>query len=213
MSKKYNSDETIAHIIQVATALFIEKGYEKTTIQDIVANLDGLSRGAIYHHFDSKDAIIAAVNQRLFPETQMFEVIKSHDDMTGLEKLKHFFVSLTFNEELAKFYAQSQSLINNPQFLVRQLLNNSEVVAPQIRFFIDEGNADGSLKVENPKAVSEITMLVLSTWFLTAIYPATIAEFNSKILVAKQILDNLGVPIIDDSILTKIADILNGNNK
>lgn len=47
MSKKYNSDETIAHIIQVATALFIEKGYEKTTIQDIVANLDGLSRGVI----------------------------------------------------------------------------------------------------------------------------------------------------------------------
>lgn len=133
--------------------------------------------------------------------------------MTGLEKLKHFFVSLTFNEELAKFYAQSQSLINNPQFLVRQLLNNSEVVAPQIRFFIDEGNIDGSLKVENPKAVSEIDLLVLSTWFLTAIYPATIAEFNSKILVAKQISDYLGVPIIDDSILNKIAEILNGKNK
>lgn len=68
MAKKYNTEETIKLILDTATRLFTEKGYEKTTIQDIVNELDGLSRGAIYHHFASKEAIVDGVIKRLLPE-------------------------------------------------------------------------------------------------------------------------------------------------
>ncbi|MDR1156687.1 MAG: TetR/AcrR family transcriptional regulator [Oscillospiraceae bacterium] len=60
MPRKNNSQQTISNIIDVAARLFAEKGYEQTTIQDIVDNL-GMSKGAIFHHFSSKEDIVEAV--------------------------------------------------------------------------------------------------------------------------------------------------------
>ncbi|EQG00481.1 TetR/AcrR family transcriptional regulator [Clostridioides difficile] len=47
MGRKKEPDNTIQKILDISHKLFLEKGYEQTTIQDIVDNLDGLSRGAI----------------------------------------------------------------------------------------------------------------------------------------------------------------------
>jgi AcrR family transcriptional regulator len=60
MTRKNNSQQTINKIIDVAARLFAEKGYEQTTIQDIVNDL-GMSKGAIFHHFGSKEDIVEAV--------------------------------------------------------------------------------------------------------------------------------------------------------
>ncbi|MFR7442576.1 MAG: TetR/AcrR family transcriptional regulator [Sellimonas intestinalis] len=53
----------------VASRLFLEKGYEHTSIQDIINNLGGLSKGAIYHHFKSKEEILIAVTDRMTAES------------------------------------------------------------------------------------------------------------------------------------------------
>ena len=45
-------------IIDAAMKLFLEKGYENTTMQDIV-EASGMSKGAIYHYFKSKQEIVA----------------------------------------------------------------------------------------------------------------------------------------------------------
>jgi AcrR family transcriptional regulator len=45
------------NIIKAAYELFSTKGFEKTTISDIV-RLSGASKGGFYHHFESKQAII-----------------------------------------------------------------------------------------------------------------------------------------------------------
>jgi AcrR family transcriptional regulator len=60
MPRKNDSQQTISNIIDVAARLFAEKGYEQTTIQDIVDGL-GMSKGAIFHHFGSKEDIVEAV--------------------------------------------------------------------------------------------------------------------------------------------------------
>ena len=63
MSKKYNSQSTIDDILSVSAKLFLEKGFDKTSMNDI-ATTAGISKGAIYHHFQSKDAIIKAVTEK-----------------------------------------------------------------------------------------------------------------------------------------------------
>jgi AcrR family transcriptional regulator len=63
MTRKNNAQQTIENIINVAAKLFSEKGYEQTTMQDIVDGL-GMSKGAIFHHFKSKEDIVNAVVQR-----------------------------------------------------------------------------------------------------------------------------------------------------
>ena len=40
-------------------ALFFEKGYDNTSIQDIIDGLGGLTKGAVYHHFKSKEDILS----------------------------------------------------------------------------------------------------------------------------------------------------------
>jgi AcrR family transcriptional regulator len=49
-----------AELVEVAKSLFAERGYEGTSI-DAVLEATGISRGALYHHFDSKEALFEAV--------------------------------------------------------------------------------------------------------------------------------------------------------
>lgn len=50
MSRNKYPEETVNLILDVSQRLFIEKGYDNTTIQDIIDELGGLTKGAIYHH-------------------------------------------------------------------------------------------------------------------------------------------------------------------
>ena len=54
MARNKHPEETVNLILDVAFRLFMEKGYENTSIQDIIHGLGGLSKGAIYHHFKSQ---------------------------------------------------------------------------------------------------------------------------------------------------------------
>jgi AcrR family transcriptional regulator len=51
---------TRAHLIEVATRLFATHGYDGTSIDTVLAE-SGVSRGSLYHHFQSKDALFLAV--------------------------------------------------------------------------------------------------------------------------------------------------------
>jgi len=58
--RKDKSQAMREKILNTATQLFIQKGSEKTSMQDI-AQTAGISKGAIYHHFKSKDEIVLGV--------------------------------------------------------------------------------------------------------------------------------------------------------
>jgi AcrR family transcriptional regulator len=51
---------TIAAILGASRTLFTEKGFEATSIDDIAAAAR-IAKGAVYHHFDSKEAIFIRV--------------------------------------------------------------------------------------------------------------------------------------------------------
>ncbi|MBQ3425020.1 MAG: TetR/AcrR family transcriptional regulator, partial [Clostridia bacterium] len=50
-------------ILDAAEKLFFEKGYDRTSVQDILDAL-GMSKGGFYHYFDAKDSVLKAVNER-----------------------------------------------------------------------------------------------------------------------------------------------------
>jgi AcrR family transcriptional regulator len=49
--------ETFLDIMRAAEALFMRQGYEKTSMQQIACGA-GVTKGALYHHFDSKEALL-----------------------------------------------------------------------------------------------------------------------------------------------------------
>src|SRR6266700_3782012 len=51
-------------ILDVAQRLIYTKGYEQMTIQDMLDDLQ-ISKGAFYHYFDSKQALLSALIERM----------------------------------------------------------------------------------------------------------------------------------------------------
>ena len=74
MAKEYNAKATIEAILSVSAKLFLQKGFDKTSMMDI-ATAAGISKGAIYHHFKSKDEIIKCkgYNRKLYGRDPVFE--------------------------------------------------------------------------------------------------------------------------------------------
>lgn len=68
MSKKVERGQaTRLRIVATATALFSELGYEATSIEAVLRD-SGVSRGALYHHFDSKESLFEAVLEAIEAE-------------------------------------------------------------------------------------------------------------------------------------------------
>jgi AcrR family transcriptional regulator len=51
-------------LLAVATRLFAEKGFEHTSVQEIV-DVAGVTKGAMYHYFDSKDDLLYEIYARV----------------------------------------------------------------------------------------------------------------------------------------------------
>lgn len=58
--REKQKEETVANILHVSEELFHKQGYGKTTIQNI-AEQCGLSKGALYHHFKSKEEVLERI--------------------------------------------------------------------------------------------------------------------------------------------------------
>ena len=88
MPRNKYPEQTVEKILDAAAQLFLQKGYQNTTLQDII-DATKLSKGAVYHHFKSKEEIAQKVGDRL--GDAMWEPLhRIRDDprLTGLEKLQ-----------------------------------------------------------------------------------------------------------------------------
>ena len=110
-------------ILDVATHLFVEKGYDATSLQDII-NETNLSKGAIYHHFSSKEEIFEAIFHRIGDEnTTALAKVRDDPSLNGLEKLRAIFKAALFNSNQSLMLTVTPCLLDNPRFLAMQIAN------------------------------------------------------------------------------------------
>ena len=111
MSRNKYPEETIAKILDTSLRLFLEKGYEKTTIQDIVNNLEGLTKGAIYHHFKSKEEILDAALDRA--DAAAFRAYKEIRDDQNMSIIREGMEDGTIRTEQPREMAEVLVLLAN----------------------------------------------------------------------------------------------------
>lgn len=211
MSRNKYPEETVNLILDVSQKLFLEKGYEHTTIQDIIDNLGGLTKGAIYHHFKSKEDILKAVTARLFAENTLsvkWEAIKNDNTMNGGDKLKKMFYEAIVDENEQKFRRMRVNFQNMPQMLadlvVRQV---NDIAHNSIQPVLEQGLRDGSITIPYPKELSEIISLLANVWLNPIVFPATDEEMQRKFEVICGMTQIFGVDV------SEMYDALDNMNK
>ena len=200
MARNKYPEVTVEKILDVAQRLFLEKGYDNTTIQDIVDGLGGLTKGAIYHHFKSKEEIIEALGDKLFFDNNPFVTVQKQKNLNGLQKMREVIKLNHIDIDRTELGKQSIPLLKNPRLLAELADTNRKLIAPLWLQLIQEGIEDGSIQTEYAKELSELLPLLTNFWLIPSVYPATPEELISKFAFIKYLLDSMKLPIIDDEI-------------
>lgn len=196
-------------ILDVAFRLFMEQGYEHTSIQDIIDHLGGLSKGAIYHHFKSKEDILIAVTDRMTAESnQMLASIRDRMDLCGKDKLKMIFKESIRRPVQNDIFTVAPDFHNNPKLLFGLLHETIEEVEPEyILPIIQQGISDGSIQTDYPEQLAELILLAANVWMNPMIFDSSEEESYRKFMVFGQMLCGFGLDIVDQEILERLREL------
>ena len=209
MARNKHPEETVNLILDVACRQFMEKGYEHTSIQDIIDHLGGLSKGAIYHHFKSKEDILVAVTERMTQESnRMLARIRDRTGLSGRDKLKMIFKESISRPVQNDIFTVAPDFHNNPKLLFSLLHDTIEEAAPNyIEPIIEQGIADGSIKTDYPKQLAELILLAANVWMNPMIFGSTEEESCKKFLIFDQMLKGFGLDIVDGEMLERLQEL------
>lgn len=203
MARNKHPEVTINRILDASMELFLRKGYDNTTIQDIVDELGDLSKGAIYHHFKSKEEIMEAVIPRIYrgSEEDSFDE-ESITYTNGLDKLKKTLIRSLKNPAQERLIKAAPNLMKNPRILTQQLFDVIETIVPNvIEPIIREGVSDGSIKTNNPKEIAESFLILMNVWLNPSIFFVSKEEFRQKFEFLEGVLEGIGIPVLDEEFL------------
>lgn len=201
MARNKYPEETVKKILDVAERLFMERGYEHTTMADIVAELEGLTKGAIYHHFKSKEDIFEAVFERANgPVVARAEEIVADRTLTGIEKIRALDASSAAGPSAEMWHAMrpSSDPLQSSRLLAREYLDALDVAHRYVEPAIREGVADGTVSSEYPRETAEVMLLLANLWMVPLYHPlADEAEFGRRAAVLMRVMHALGVDLAD----------------
>lgn len=205
MARYAHPEKTVENIITTATTLFLEKGYEQTSIQDILDALH-LSKGGLYHHFESKEAILSAVMEHCSKEyqKQLHTIICSIEAENGKAKLKQLLRYLATHSQRYGFEKTITMEAKNPHFIVNGMKNCINVDAPLISRLIEEGISDGSIQTSDPDLYAEVFLFLINYWINPMINQDDVIQIKRRLTYLKHMMDRIGFDILDDELMEEI---------
>lgn len=206
MARNKYPEITVEKILEVSQRLFLEKGYDNTTIQDIVSELNGLSKGAIYHHFKSKEEIMEALGDRMFFHNNPFERVRKMKELNGLQKMQMAILLNQSDEKQIELTKQAIPILRNPHILARMIESNRRNLCPCWEELIEEGIQDGSIRTKYKKELAEFLVL-MDIWLIPSVFPADKEEMQSRFQCIGEMLEKMGLPLFNEEIGERIAEL------
>lgn len=207
MARNKYPEETVRKILDTAERLFIEKGYDRASLQDIITET-GLSKGAIYHHFASKEDVFYSVCDRIGRRNgEVLSQVRDNPSLNGLEKLRAMFKTSLQPERQAKMFCMMPYLMDNAKFLVTEMRSIfTEVVPYFVEPVIRQGMADGSIRTDHPKELAEAMMMLSDVWINPIVQPTTPEEIRARCAVYNGLFRGFGIDgLIDQEIVDTLV--------
>lgn len=157
MSRK-EAQERRAEILDISMELFRTKGFDNTSISDILSEV-GIARGTLYYHFKSKEEIMDSIIDR--QSREMINRAKEIANTKSLPVLVRFFStlqSLNFNNSddraVVEFIHRPQNaLINEKNH--RVIMNE---IPPILLGIVEDGIKEGIFKMDYPYEAIEMVI-------------------------------------------------------
>ncbi len=197
---KKNPEDWKREILNAAQTLFASKGYEETSVSDIM-ELAGGAKGMFYRFFQSKEDVMYELGNKMFFENNPFEEIKKRNDLNGLQKMRALLVLNQSDEQRNQINTQAASILKDQRILSASIEENRRVLTPLWFELLEEGKKDGSIKTEYVRELSELLPLI-NFWLMPTIFPSTEEELHHKYRFVIEVLKCMGLPIFSDEAVT-----------
>lgn len=152
-------------ILDAAEELFVTKGFDATSINDILERV-GVARGTLYYHFKSKEEILNAMIERM-TETLLKKAgqIAGQKDKPVLQRLTRTMLALNLDSELGHAIMEQ---VHKPQnALMHQKMQEGLLkgVVPLFAGLIEEGITQGICQTDYPAEAAEMLLVYSNTAF------------------------------------------------
>lgn len=151
-------------LLDSALKLFLQRGYENTTVSDVIAAV-GVSKGAFYHYFASKEDLLEALSQR-FAEELLVAARDLLEDPTlnAYERLTLYLERARRTKlELAPAVWATFAPIFRPENLLlfhRIVAAIRTVMTPVFTRIIEEGIAERSFATPDAAGAAEVLLML-----------------------------------------------------
>ena len=149
-------------ILDISFSLFLEKGYDNTSISDILSKLD-IARGTLYYHFESKEAIMDAIIERSAKKiVEEAQSIVLKNELTVYEKIFALFSStsmkrLSGGNLMIDYMNQPQ----NALFHEKSNISFIQKITPILGDIIKEGVEEGIFHNAFPYESAELILVMI----------------------------------------------------
>lgn len=154
-------------LLDAAMGLFATRGYDQTSISEIIAAV-GISKGAFYHHYAAKQDLLEALATRYAQEaSHRTRDIIEDPSLDAFERLSRFLSRMRDNKlELATRQQLAFAPIfreENVQLYERTRLAVNAVVRPLLRRIIAEGVEEQTFDTSDPEEAADVILEVMAS--------------------------------------------------
>lgn len=158
-------EERKKEILDAADLLFAKKGYDEASTNDILEAV-GISRGAMYHHFKSKEEIMDSLIERYNRKAlEAMKLVADDRSIPVVERLAQAIMAANIGEmggaEILRQVHRPQNALMHEK-MQRAFLND---VPPILTEIIKEGIEQGFFQTEYPYECVEIMMIYINVVF------------------------------------------------
>ncbi len=164
MTREVKKPEVRRHeILDAAQDFFFQKGYENTTIQDIIDKL-GIAKGTFYHYFDSKATMLDALTTRTTDEiNSQFSAI-TESEQNAIEKLNGVFrAGAAFKiANIEVFLVMLKVLYRDENIIMRTRMFRriAKRTGPLFAAIIRQGITEGLFNTPDPDEIGDILIKI-----------------------------------------------------
>jgi AcrR family transcriptional regulator len=189
-------------LLDCAQALFLARGYDNASLNDVIAEA-GVSKGAFYHYFASKEALLEALAERLARQA-LADVQDILDDpkLDALTRLNAFMAGSRRKkiEDAARQWALFETLFRPENLVLFHRINAaaSALFTPVLAKIVKEGVKQGQFRTFDAEGVAEMLLQLGSATrgiIARAIAVGSDAEINQAIRMLERRIKLYGIAL------------------